>query len=34
MSQAGMVMQAQKVVEQLREQATLDRARVSESSRK
>jgi hypothetical protein len=33
MSQAGTVMQAQKLVEQLREQATLDRTRVSDSSR-
>ena len=33
MSQAGTIMQAQQVVEQLREQATLDRARVSDSSR-
>ena len=33
MSQAGTIMQAQKMVEQLREQASLDRARVSDSCR-
>ncbi|CAI8042048.1 Guanine nucleotide-binding protein G(I)/G(S)/G(O) subunit gamma-7 [Geodia barretti] len=33
MSQAGTVMQAQKMVEQLREQAALDRIKVSDSSR-
>ena len=33
MSQAGTVMQAQKMVEQLREQAALDRTKVSDSSR-
>ena len=33
MSQSGAVVQAQKMVEQLREQATLDRAKVSDSSR-
>lgn len=33
MSQAGTFMQAQKMVEQLREQAALDRTKVSDSSR-